>query len=132
MNGVLAVAMTPTQPDPAMLPALYHWLSDPGDFDGGAIARLGEMLWRGYPPEDWARTRDQLLFPRLVAVIEAVEQVSHADAVRRAARIAIHATFRAQDLLDVQAEIDELHARLRSTPAMRPSLDELLLKELVA
>lgn len=114
----------------------YHYLcDDEGDFDGGAAARLGHMLFIEYPAAEWWRIRDMVLFPRCVKILEQVEGIEHEEAVARASRIAIRATFHAQDIADVQAEIDAMHAGI---PCMRKvgtrgadDLDALLARELV-
>ncbi len=49
--------------------AAYRYLFDPDDFDSGAIARIGAMLWADYSPGDWLRIRDQLIFSRCVRIL---------------------------------------------------------------
>ncbi len=60
-----------------------------------------------------------------------VEGIPHDEAVKWAARIAVHCTFHAQDILDVQAEIEALHARILSrSNSDGDSWDEAIAREL--
>ncbi len=111
----------------------YQYLSDPDDFDAGAVARLGAMLALEYDRPEWERMRDAVIFPRCMRILESVEHCSSHEARRRAAAIAIRSTLHAHDILDVQQEIDELHARiLARSDGNADSFDDLVARELAA
>jgi len=74
-----------------------------GDVDSGLTDLSAEVLAADHV-NDLLGARDRVIYPRILATLAQCEDVEDAEAQRRAARIAIDAALRAQELLDEEAE----------------------------